>query len=108
MRASLAELAGTPRDAAAAGASGATDPHAAASAAADGATHAHATAGTPGDAASSASSTAAAGGAAPAASSAPLSVLHAELRRSGGFAVIHEELGEGDVGELFLPESDCW
>ena len=108
MRASLAELAGTPRDAAAAGASGATDPHAAASAAADGATHAHATAGTPGDAASSASSTAAAGGAAPAASSAPLGVLHAELRRSGGFAVIDEELGEGDVGELFLPESDCW
>jgi hypothetical protein len=32
--------------------------------------------------------------------------LHPELRRSGGLAVVHEELGEGDVGEFFLSEGD--
>ena len=108
-RASLAEPAGTPGEAAAAAAAGTShhgtsDPpsHAAASASAHSATHS--AAGTPGDPASAASS-APAGGAAPAAS-APLGKLHAELRRSGGLAVVHKELGEGDVGEFFLSEGD--
>jgi len=107
MRVSLAELAGAPRDTAAAGASGTADPHATAGAAAhNGATDADATAGTPGDATTAASSTAPAGGTAPAASSAPLGVLHAELRRRGSLTVVDEELGKHDVGEFFLSEGD--
>jgi len=101
---SLAESAATPREAAATAAGGAAPPtHAAATAAAHGATQA--AAGTPGDAASAASSAAPASGAATA-SSAALRKLHAELRRVGRLAVVNEELGKGDVGELFLSEGD--
>jgi len=99
--ASLAELAGAPRDAATAAAAGTSPPSATASA--HGATHA--AAGTSGDAAAAASSGAPAGGAA-AAASAPLRELYAELRRSGRFAVIDKELREDDVGEFFLSEGD--
>ena len=63
-----------------------------------------AAAATPGDAASAASSAPAAGAAT--ASSAALCKLHAELRRVGRLAVIDEELGKHDVGELFLSEGD--
>jgi hypothetical protein len=111
MRASLAELARSPRQAAAAAAAGAADTDAAAGASANhGASSAASAAsaasgnGTSAAAASAGAATAAAAAAATAA--APLRVLQAELRRSGGFAIVDEELGQDDVGEFFLTEGD--
>ena len=112
MRARLAELAGSPRQAAAAAAAGAADRAADADAAtadhgASAAASAASAASGNGTSAAAASAGAAASAAAAAASAAaPLRVLQAELRRSGGFAIVDEEFGQDDVGEFFLSEGD--
>ena len=113
MRARLAELAGSPRQAAAAAAAGAADrasrmptPHRR--------TTAHppphrqppphrATAHPPPPHRPAPPQPPAA---AAATAAAPLRVLQAELRRSGGFAIVDEEFGQDDVGEFFLSEGD--
>ena len=114
-RASLAELAGSPRQAAAAAAAGAADRAADADTAtgapadhgASSATAASAAASGNGASPAAASAGAAAtAAAAAAAAAASLRILEAELRRSGGFAIVDEEFGQHDVRELFLSEGD--
>ena len=111
MRASLAELAGSPRQAAAAAAAGAADRAAEPRASADhgassAASAASAASGNGTSAAAASAGAAAAAATAAATAAAPLRVLQAELRRSGGFAIVDEELGQDDVGKFFLSEGD--
>ena len=100
-RASLAELAGSPRQAAAAAAAGTGDTYSAPASADHCASSA--AAGAPGHRASSAAS---GYGAAPAAAATPLGVLLAEPGCSGAFPIEDEEFRQADVGEFLLAEGD--